>query len=185
MCVFRSTAMVVSHPSPILLWCIIPGCEHLGAPSNGTFWKCTAFEADSCDSKPESFDGEILKGAAVAFGKWASTHSLSEKGWHLQMILSNIRLKAGLCPLTRKEDSNLIQRMSSLSSSRNWSCNIPGWLAQPHVMIGNYLYFWHTWFSSGMELLCLHRKPSSRWAIWSQELPRPVVISFEHAQTWT
>lgn len=90
------------------------------------------------------------------------------KVWISHMNLSNINLKVSLCPLRRKEDPNLIQRMSSLSSSRNWLYHIPGWLVQPREMICNYLYLWYTWFYPSMKLLCPHRKTSSWWAIWAR-----------------
>lgn len=128
-----------SHPSQILLWCITPGCENLGSPNVGKFWKYIAFEADSYDSKPERFNEDTLKGQPSLLANvspyctWSFQEGFESRKWMFHIW--NIRLKVDLCPLKRKEDSSLTQMMRNLRSSRNWLCHILDWLAQPHVII--------------------------------------------------
>lgn len=134
-------------------------------------FECIAFEPDSCDSKSESSNEEYWNIKRLQHLSVANVHPylvFLRKVWILHMNLSNINLKVSLCLLGRKEDPNLIQRMSSLSFSRNWLYHIPGWLGQPRGMRCNYLYLWCAWFYPCMKLLCLHRKTSSYWAIWAR-----------------
>lgn len=57
--------------------------SEMGHQTKGHFEKYVAFEADACDSKPEGFDEEIPRRAALPRGKCAAAHSLSEMGLSL------------------------------------------------------------------------------------------------------